>query len=370
MWPTMGSKDGVEGPQAEDGIAVVIPVLDDRSGLARTLQALAAQTQLPDEVIVVDGGSVDGTVQLASGWGDPRLAVRVVSAPGTSIGAARNAGVQAARHTWIACTDAGCLALPGWLAAIDGRRRDCDFVAGVVEVHARNQLQKVLAVTHYPSPDELDERRRWVRASHRIFGRGYVVDRVGGGSMAFSAAAWRAAGGLPEDHAAGEDRGFLIAVIAAGLRTVRVREAAVLWEPPATWWGNARQFHRYARGDVRLRGRGRHVLRACAWICAPVAVLRGGAVTRLACVAGGLTYLALPIRRSLDAGLPVSQWWWRIPLVAVLKDVAQLSGAAAGVLDAMRAAPAAHAAPATPAAQREPRPFRAGRGEPGQTRSA
>lgn len=370
MWPLMRSNDGVEWQKAEDGIAVVIPVLDDRSGLARTLEALAAQARLPDEVIVVDGGSTDGTVELASGWPDPRLALRVVSAPGTSIGAARNVGVRAARHTWIACTDAGCLALPGWLAAIDGCRRDCDFVAGVVEVHARNPLQRVLAVTHYPSPDELDERRRWVKASHRIFGRGYVADRVGGGSMAFSTAAWRAAGGLPEEHSAGEDRGFLIAVIAAGLRTVRVREAAVRWEPPPTWWGNARQFHRYARGDVRLRGRGRHVMRACAWICAPAAALRGGARTRGACVAGGLTYLALPIRRAADAGLPVSVWWWRIPLVVVLKDVAQLSGAAAGVLDAMRAGPAAHAASATPPARRVPWPFRAARGEPAQTTSA
>ena len=366
----MRSNVGVERQKARDGIAVVIAVLDDRCALTRTLEALAAQTQLPDEVIVVDGGSVDGTVQLAAGWQDPRLAVRVVSAPGTSIGAARNVGVGAARHTWIACTDAGCSALPGWLAAIDGRRRDCDVVAGVVEVHARNPLQRVLAVTHYPQPGELDERRRWVKASHRIFGRGYAVDRVGGGSMAFSTAAWRAAGGLPEDHAAGEDRGFLIAVIAAGLRTVRAREAAVLWEPPPTWWGNARQFHRYARGDVRLRGRGRHVMRACAWICAPVAALRGGARTRVACVAGGLTYLALPIRRSWDAGLPVSEWWWRMPLVVALKDIAQLTGAAAGVLDAMRAGPAAHGASATPAARRVPRPFRAGRGEPAQTTSA
>src|SRR4051794_1430142 len=100
----------------QDGISVVIPVLDDRAGRAETLAGLAAQERLPDEVIVVDGGSRDGSQGLARRWDGARLAVRVVSLPGASIGAARNAGVRAAAHSWVACTDATCVPVPGWLA--------------------------------------------------------------------------------------------------------------------------------------------------------------------------------------------------------------------------------------------------------------
>lgn len=319
-----------------DGISVVIPVLDDRAGLAQTLAALAEQHRLPDEVIVVDGGSRDGSDELARGWLDGRLTLRLLCTPGSSIGAARNAGVRAARHSWVACTDATCVPVPGWLAAIDAHRRDADFVAGIVLLAADNALQRVVAVTHYPAADELEHPPRWVAISHRLFGRGHCSDRVGGGSMAFSVAAWRAAGEMPEGHHAGEDRGFVLAVAAAGLRVVRAPDAAVRWPPPATWRTNVRQFHRYARGDVRLRGRGRHAARAAAWALAPVAFLRGGAKTRAVCALCGLSYLALPIRRARAVGLPVAEWCWRMPLAVAVKDLAQVGGALAGLLDARR----------------------------------
>lgn len=322
----------------QDGISVVIPVLDDRAGLALTLAGLAEQHRRPDEVIVVDGGSRDGSDELARRWDDARLAVRLVSAPGSSIGGARNVGVRAAHHPWVACTDAACVPLPGWLAAIHAHRADADFVAGIVLLATDNALQRVVAVTHYPSADELDDPPRWVAISHRLFGRGHVPDRVGGGSMAFSVAAWHAAGGLPEAHHAGEDRGFVLAVMAAGLRVVRAGDAAVRWPPPATWRGTLRQFHRYARGDVRLPGRTRHAVRAAVWSLAPVAALRGGARTRAACAVCGLSYLALPVRRARSVGLPVAEWGWRMPLAIAVKDLAQVSGAIAGVLDAARSA--------------------------------
>lgn len=319
-----------------DGISVVIPLLDDRDGLARTLAALGRQERLPDEVIVVDGGSRDGGDELARRWPDRRLAVRVLSVPGSTIGSARNAGVGSARHAWIACTDATCAPVPGWLAAIDAQRPHADFVAGIVLIDADNALQRVLAVTHYPSADELDGTPSWVAWSHRLFGRGHTPDRVGGGSMAFSAAAWRAAGGLPEGDA-GEDRGFVLAVLAAGLRVVRARDAAVRWPPPPTWRANIRQFHRYARGDVRLRGRSRHAARAAAWVLMPIAFAYGGARTRGVCALCGVSYLALPVRRAWTMGLPLAEWCWRMPLAVAAKDLAQVSGALAGLLDARRA---------------------------------
>ena len=109
-----------DGQAPDDGISVVIPVLDDRAGLARTLQALGDQRRCPDEVIVVDGGSRDGTAALARDWDDPRLRVRVICEPGSSIGAARNAGVRVAGHRWVACTERSLLTATG-LAGGDRR---------------------------------------------------------------------------------------------------------------------------------------------------------------------------------------------------------------------------------------------------------
>jgi glycosyltransferase involved in cell wall biosynthesis len=322
--------------EAPDGISVVVPVLDDREGMKELLKALAAQSRLPDECILVDGGSTDGTLELLRSWRAP-FPLQVIRRPGRNIAAARNAGVNAAAYEWIASTDAGCRPVRGWLAAIDAARGTSDFVAGVVEIEPKAPLERVLALTHYPSAAELDHPSLWIRISHRLFGRGYVQDRGGGGYMAFSRAAWRAVGGFPEDVYAGEDRAFTSAVVHAGLRATRSADAAVKWHPPATWAGNANMFYRYSRGDIRSPGRGRHAIRLAAWLLAPRCIADGWRA-RLLMVAAGMAYIALPLHRARDAGLPARDWW-RIPVAVALKDLAQLAGAARGLIDAARDAP-------------------------------
>lgn len=59
-------------------LSIVVPVLDEASQIEATLAALQPMRQRGVEVIVVDGGSQDGTVELARPWAD----VLVVAARG------------------------------------------------------------------------------------------------------------------------------------------------------------------------------------------------------------------------------------------------------------------------------------------------
>ncbi len=319
-----------------NGISVVVHVLDDREGMRVLLEAVAGQSRLPDECIVVEGGSTDGTATLLRSWSAP-FPLRVIRHPGRSIAAARNVGVTAAAHDWIVCTDAGCRPDRDWLHVIEAARVSADFVAGVVEIEPRTEFERVLALTHYPVRDELDDPPTWIRVSHRLFGRGYVPDRSGAGNMAFSKAVWREMGGFPEVVYAGDDRAMTSAVRRAGFRLIRAPEAIVSWRPPGTLTGNARMFFTYSRGDVRFPGRARHAARLAAWLIGTRA-LAGGWRCRLLLSAGGLAYIALPLHRARDAGLPLKSWW-RIPMVVALKDLSQIAGAATGLLDAVRGVP-------------------------------
>jgi len=76
-------------------LSIVVPVLDEAAGVAATLDALAPLRARGAEVIVVDGGSSDGTLALAR-----RHADAVVSAPR---GRARQmrAGAALARGEWL-----------------------------------------------------------------------------------------------------------------------------------------------------------------------------------------------------------------------------------------------------------------------------
>lgn len=89
-------------------ITVVIPAYNSGGFLLRTLETVAAQTCLPAEVIVVDDGSADDTIAVAENFGreNPQLPVRVLQRQHVGPGAARNAGIQAARTSWIAFLDA------------------------------------------------------------------------------------------------------------------------------------------------------------------------------------------------------------------------------------------------------------------------
>jgi glycosyltransferase involved in cell wall biosynthesis len=109
--------------------SVVIPARDAAATLPRTLDCLAAQRGAPEfEVIVVDDGSRDDTAALAE-----RAGVRLVRGSGEGSGAARNAGVAAARGRLLAFTDADCFPSPDWLAAGAGRLSEADLVAGAVK---------------------------------------------------------------------------------------------------------------------------------------------------------------------------------------------------------------------------------------------
>ena len=71
-------------------LSIIIPVLNEEAGIAAALQALAPLQRRGTEVIVVDGGSHDRTVELSR-----RLATRVLTAP-RGRAAQMNAGAAAA----------------------------------------------------------------------------------------------------------------------------------------------------------------------------------------------------------------------------------------------------------------------------------
>ncbi|MGM9321505.1 glycosyltransferase [Deinococcus aquaticus] len=92
------------------GFTVVIPARNEEVYLPLTLRALAGQRHAPDEVIVVDNGSTDRTVQVARDWG-----ATVLRCERPGVAHTRQMGLEAARSEWVATTDADSLPSPQWL---------------------------------------------------------------------------------------------------------------------------------------------------------------------------------------------------------------------------------------------------------------
>lgn len=94
-------------------VSVIIPVFNGGKELVCCLDALRAQTYASDrfEALVVDNGSTDDTVEVASNY----PFVKVVKELKPSSYAARNTGIVLARGEILAFTDADCIPTNNWL---------------------------------------------------------------------------------------------------------------------------------------------------------------------------------------------------------------------------------------------------------------
>jgi glycosyltransferase involved in cell wall biosynthesis len=97
---------------SEPLVSVVIPAHDAERYLGAAIESVLAQRPASMEILVVDDGSTDGTVDVAESFA-PRVSVH--SQPAAGPGAARNAGVALTRGRYIAFLDADDMWAPGKL---------------------------------------------------------------------------------------------------------------------------------------------------------------------------------------------------------------------------------------------------------------
>jgi glycosyltransferase involved in cell wall biosynthesis len=89
-------------------VSVIIPVRDGRRFLLEALESILRQTRPAEELIVIDDGSSDGSLEIARAVGG----VRAVRQPQLGQAAALNHGVQLARGQYLAFLDADDRWLP------------------------------------------------------------------------------------------------------------------------------------------------------------------------------------------------------------------------------------------------------------------
>lgn len=110
-------------------VSIVIPVLNEERYLAACLTSLMALSYPKDrhEILLVDNGSTDRTLEIARGFSEVTIRVK----ENAKVGAVRNYGVQQAQGSVIVFLDSDCVVSEDWLA--DGVRRlmaSPDTIAG------------------------------------------------------------------------------------------------------------------------------------------------------------------------------------------------------------------------------------------------
>jgi glycosyltransferase involved in cell wall biosynthesis len=131
----------------EARVSVVIPVHDSETYVAQAIDSVLGQTRPPQEVIVVDDGSVDGTPDVLAAYGD-RL--RVIRQQNGGVSSAVNRGLGATSGDYVAFLDADDVWVPNKLAIqleIFDREGDVDAVFGLVQQFLSEDADPSLART-------------------------------------------------------------------------------------------------------------------------------------------------------------------------------------------------------------------------------
>lgn len=88
-------------------VTAIIPVYNGASHIASALSSVFQQTQLPDELIVIDDGSTDDSIGVVRAWisGDLPIPITVLTQPNQGQSAARNHAAAAATGDLLAFLD-------------------------------------------------------------------------------------------------------------------------------------------------------------------------------------------------------------------------------------------------------------------------
>jgi glycosyltransferase involved in cell wall biosynthesis len=308
-------------------ITLIATVLNEGDNIDGLMESIASQSRLPDEVVIVDGGSTDDTVARIEHYSN-RLPLRVVVEPGCNISRGRNRALAEARGDIIAVTDAGVRLVPCWLEAITEllcQDPAVMVVGGFFRADPQTTFEIAMGATVLPLEDEIDS-RTFLPSSRSLAFRRRLLEQVGG---------------YPEWLDYCEDLVFDMRLQAVASPFTFEPAAVAYFRPRQSLKAFFVQYYRYARGDGKADlWRKRHLVRYVTYLVLVPAIFLLGwhfhPALWLLVVAGAVVYLRQPYRRLFR--LMTGRWddWLYVialvPVIRVVGDIAKMIGYPVGWL--------------------------------------
>ncbi|RJQ26881.1 glycosyltransferase, partial [Candidatus Parcubacteria bacterium] len=226
----------------------IATVLNEEKSIGLFLESLFLQTFLPDEIIIVDGGSSDNTLSVISNF--PLVSrpakggkfpifnniIKIITKKGNrSVG--RNEAIKQSKNEIILCSDAGCILDKEWVRKITEPFRmeqETQVVAGFYSSITDSIFEKCLVPYVLVMPD-------------KVKGNNFLPSTR---SVAFKKYVWEKLGGFREDLSDNEDYYFARKLKEKEINIKFVRDAVVYWIPRKNLYQAIIMFYRFAKGDV------------------------------------------------------------------------------------------------------------------------
>ncbi len=226
-------------------VSILVPAYNEGRVMERALGSLMRLEYPEYEVLVVDDGSSDDTLEIAAQWEGQHgpATFRVITKPNGGKATALNAGIEHSRHPLVLCMDADSSLEPRTLlkAARHFADPNVGAVAGNVKVENRGTIVSRLQALEYIEGLNMPRRAQGFIAA---------VNIVPGPVGLFRREALEEIGGYDEDTFA-EDADLTLKMLAAGWR-VEYEDQAIAWsEAPESWRDLTQQRYRWTRGILQ-----------------------------------------------------------------------------------------------------------------------
>ena len=164
-------------------VSFITTVYNEENTIVQLLDSLSKQSRMPDEIIIVDGMSTDGTVDKIKNYNSK---FKIIQKKGNrAVG--RNEAIKSSSGDVIVCSDAGCLLDKDWVKNIiePFKNKEINVVAGYYKGLPQNIFQKCIVPYVLMMPDRVHP-KNFLPATRSIAFRKSIWEKVGGFPEKFS----------------------------------------------------------------------------------------------------------------------------------------------------------------------------------------
>ncbi len=224
-------------------VSVIVPAYNEEKAIGKTIESLLRLSYPNKEIIIVDDGSSDRTLEVAKSHAKGDL-MKVIAKPNGGKWDALNAGIRQAKGEFVVCIDADTLLDQNAIQHLVKHFRDPKIgaVAGNVKVGNRSGVLTKLQALEYVVGINLHRRSE----AHL-----QNVTVVPGPIGAFRASVLKEVG-LFEGDTFAEDADITVRILKAGYKTVFEARAFGYTEAPKSMHSLAKQRYRWYRGSFQV----------------------------------------------------------------------------------------------------------------------
>ena len=216
-------------------VSLISTVKNEVSNVDKLIKSILTQTLFPNEIVIVDAGSTDGTLEKLFEWEKRINNLKVLIVPKCNRSQGRNVAIENSSNEVIAVTDFGCTLHNNWLKEITFPiiEEEYDAVAGFYYHGDKNIFSMANSFFTHLAVSEVNPEQ--FLPSTR--------------SIAFQKKVWQEIGGFNEHFVFGEDTLFSSTIRKNNYKVKFVPSALVEWNAERSVSKMINKLYHYSKWD-------------------------------------------------------------------------------------------------------------------------